>query len=136
MRNFTVFLIFCTLILIAIGIGAKRASVSKLNPKENEQVTGIPHIGRVEVLNGCGESKAASMIANFLRSKNFDIKDISNADSWNYPHTIVVSRTRESIVAQKICKVLNTDKFIFLRTNENNYNVSVIVGADYQGLIK
>lgn len=88
------------------------------------------------MLNGCGETKAASMIASFLRSKNFDVKEIGNADSWNYPFTIVVSRTPEQTVAKKICKVLNIDKCITLRTHEKNYNVSVIVGADYLGLIK
>jgi hypothetical protein len=136
MRNLTILLVFCSIIIIAILIGVKRASLSKPDLKDSSISSSIPHIGRVEVLNGCGEPKAASMIADYLRSKNFDVKDIGNADSWNYPSTIVVSRTRESTIAQKVCKVLNTDKFIFLRTNENNYNVSVIVGADFQELIK
>jgi hypothetical protein len=117
-------------------IGAKRAGVSGDDVSESTEVNGIPHIGMVEVLNGCGEPKAASVIAGYLRSKNFDVKDIGNADSWNYPNTIVVSRIEEPEIAQKICRVLNTDKCITLRTSEKNHDVSVIVGADYQELIK
>jgi len=129
----------CALILISIIIGAKRntAIVQTTGTEKNKNAYKfIPYIGRIEVLNGCGEVKAANQIADFLRSKNFDVKNIGNAVSWNYPFTIVISRTTDMAIAQNVSRTLHTDKLILLRTGDTQYNVSIIVGADYKELIQ
>lgn len=91
---------------------------------------GVPHIGSIQVLNGCGINNAASLAAEFLRRKGFDVKDVGNAPSWNYPYTIVVSRTADMSNAEKVARALSTDRVIMLRASESLYDVVVYLGAD------
>jgi len=90
-----------------------------------------PSIGSIEVLNGCGISGAAGAAADYLRSKGFDVKDIGNASSWNYPVTIVASRTVDTDIAEKVSRMLNTDKMIIMRNGDTRYDATVFLGADF-----
>ena len=74
---------------------------------------------------------AAGIVANFLREKSFDVKSIGNAKSWNYPFTIVASRTKDMTIARQVCATFNIDKLVLLRTGEELYNVSVLIGPDF-----
>ena len=140
MRNFIIFLSFCFFVLFTIFIGTKRFPIPDEKGNGEKKITSpapaIPNIGRIEVLNGCGIPGAAGKVADFLREKQFDVKNIENALSWNYPHTIVASRTKDRSTAEQVCAALNTDKLIILRTGEELYNVSVFVGSDFGELIK
>ena len=139
MRNIIIFVIICSVIVVAIVIGANSNSLTTRKQDNNNNTNSfkeVPHIGRLEVLNGCGEKKAASKVADYLRNNNFDVIEIGNADNWNYEFTIVVSHKNDMTIAKKICKALNTDKLILLRDDDTDYDISVIVGADYTGLIK
>jgi len=163
MRNL---LLFCTVLLTAftalyIGISrfntiavaapvvrpAGAQELEGLSPEVQEQVrqaspmaaaiTGnVPHIGSIQVLNGCNIEGAAKRMADFLRMKNFDVKDISNAQSWNYPATMVISRTTNMSLANEVGKHLKTDKVVLMRNNEQLYDVTVIVGPDFADKIK
>ena len=88
------------------------------------------------MLNGCGITGAAGAVADFLREKGFDVKNIENASSWNYPNTIIVSRIKDMTIAQQVSEALNTDKLVCIRTGEELYNVSIFVGADFGELIQ
>ena len=88
-------------------------------------------MGRIEVLNGCGIEGAAGKVANFLRSKNFDIKSTANADIWNYPFTIVVSRSLDTTIASQVAAALKTDKMVVIRSNDNLHDVTVFIGPDF-----
>jgi len=88
------------------------------------------------VLNGCGITGAAGAVADFLRDKGFDVKNIENASSWNYPYTIIVSRTKDITTAKQVSTALNTDKLICIRTGEELYNVIIFVGTDFGELIQ
>lgn len=137
MRNIIIFLTICTIIVLAIIIGNnKGAQTEPQASAEHKSASRIPTIGRIEVLNGCGITGAAGAVADFLRDKGFDVKNIVNAPSWNYPFTIVVSRTQDVTTAQQICTALNTDKLIILRNNEELYNVSIFLGSDFGELIQ
>ena len=140
MRNFIIFLVLCSIVLLSIFIGTKKFSVSDKQSESKETVSppisNIPSIGRIEVLNGCGEPGAASKVADFLRAKSFDVKSIGNAESWNYPFTIVVSRTEDMTTAEQVCAALHTDKLILLRTGDELYNVSVLIGTNFGELIQ
>ena len=140
MRNLIIFLSLCTIVLLSIFIGTKRFSVpdeqNTNEKKTSPKITNIPNIGRIEVLNGCGMPGAAGKVADFLREKSFDVKNIGNAKSWNYPFTIIVSRTKDITTAKQVCDALNTDKLIILRTGEELYNVSVFIGSDFGELIQ
>jgi hypothetical protein len=129
MRNVLYFLSFICLLAAAIGLGSGPDTPRSGSADSGEP--GVPAIGRVQILNGCGISGAAGAAADFLRRHGFDVKNIGNADTFNYPFTIVASRTRDTAVANEIARTLGSDKTIILRNGETLYDVTVYVGADF-----
>ncbi|MDR2577228.1 MAG: LytR C-terminal domain-containing protein [Chitinispirillales bacterium] len=98
---------------------------------------GIPHIGSIQVLNGCGVTGAADRVADFLRARNFDVKDIGNASSWNYPGTMIISRTVDMALANELEKLLKTGKVTLIRNrDEHLYDVTVVVGPGFEDKIR
>jgi hypothetical protein len=86
-----------------LGISILIGTEIKTGPdlKQDKKKTGsVPYIGKVEVLNGCGIEGAAGKVADYLRSTNFDIKSVGNAQTWNYPFTMVISRTLDTTLPQ------------------------------------
>lgn len=116
-----------------IGTEIKPRQVIRI---ERKNVQSVPHIGRIEILNGCGMEGAAGKVADFLRSDNFDIKSIGNAETWNYPFTLVISRTLDTTIASQVASSLNTDKMIIIRNNDQMYDATVIIGPDFGERIK
>jgi hypothetical protein len=89
------------------------------------------------VLNGCGIDGAAKRVADFLRANAFDVKDIGSAPNWNYPATMIISRTKDMAAANELEKILKTGKVMVMRSKDGDlYDVTVIVGPDYEGKIK
>ena len=95
--------------------------------------TDVPYIGRIQVLNGCGTSGSAHMVAGYLRKHDFDVKNIDNADNWNYPETLIISRTGDTTIAAQVAAALHTGNVVMIRNSETpRYDVTVIVGPDYR----
>lgn len=137
MRNLIFLLITLSVCFLAILIG-KMQTVPQNSEDEVEKtsaISNIPHIGRVEVLNGCGVSGAASVLAGYLRDRSFDVKNTDNADSWNYTETIVISRTGEMDVAEQIADALGIKDVVLLKNGQDLYNVTVIAGSNFSTLI-
>jgi hypothetical protein len=140
MKNTLLFAAILFLLGLAIVIGNTRigpAPAQKDVPHIQPRTTTVPHIGSIQVLNGCGIDGAAGAIAEFLRKKGFDVKDVANATSWidgtprwNYPHTIVVSTTPDMANARAVAAALGTENTLLLRTEENHYDVIVYLGKD------
>ena len=108
--------------------------VIQKNPK-NRQKAVIPHIGSIQVLNGCGKKGVAAEIGDFLRARGFDVKETANAEDWNYPYTIIASRTADMTIAQKVAKALDSDKLIRLEKNDCLFDATVFVGKDYRDIL-
>ncbi len=47
---------------------------------------------KVEVLNGCGLKGIAARTAEFLRENHVDVVRSDNADHYDYPNTVIISR--------------------------------------------
>jgi hypothetical protein len=125
----TLFIISAVMgISMLIGTELKTRPVPK---QEKKNSVSVPYIGKVEVLNGCGIEGAAGKVADYLRSTNFDIKSVGNAQTWNYPFTMVISRTLDTTVASQVASSLNTDKMIVIRNNDKMHDVTVIIGPDF-----
>lgn len=93
----------------------------------------VPYIGRIQVLNGCGTSGSAHLVAEYLRKHDFDVKNIDNADNWNYPETLIISRTGDTTIAAQVASALHTGNVVMIRNSETTpYDVTVIVGPDYR----
>jgi hypothetical protein len=133
MKNFFIFCIIAAITGFAIIKGVTIQQPVRMKPVA---LPNIPYIGRIQILNGCGSGGAAHLMADYLRKNNFDVKNIDNADSWNFQETLVISRTHDTIIAHQIAVVLSTDNTILIRNPENTYDVTVIVGNDYRERIE
>lgn len=128
---------FCTVngvLLIACIIGIVRNR--SIDPEREAPSISVPYIGRVQVLNGYGGAGIAEKVADFLRSRNFDVKNIGNAQSFNYPFTLIVSRTADMTIARQIARALATDHVVLIRNGEKDYDVTVVIGPDYRERIR
>jgi len=105
-------------------------------PAAKPLLPSVPSIGSVQVLNGCGIEGAAKRVTDFLRSKDFDVKETKSAPSFNYETTMVISRTTDMGLAKGIGKLLKTDKVMLMRVDNSMYDVTVIVGPDFEERIK
>jgi len=125
-----------TLIIVSVILGISMFMGTEIKSKpipeeEKKKAISVPYIGRVEVLNGCGIEGAAGKVADYLRSTNFDIKSVGNAQTWNYPFTMVISRTLDTAIASQVASSLDTDKMIVIRNNDKMHDVTVIIGPDF-----
>ncbi len=134
MKNF--FILSAVLFIIGLSIikgrEVEKGNVSNMDLKPQNS---IPYIGRIQVLNGCGGPGSARIVADFLRRKHFDVKNIGNADNWNFPETLIISRTRSTTIAEQVAEALDTKNIVLIRTAENLYDVTVIVGPDYREIV-
>jgi hypothetical protein len=96
----------------------------------------VPSNGSVQVLNGCGAEGAANRVADFLRAKGFDVKDIGNASAWNHQSTMIISRSADMGLANGIEKLLKTGKVVLIRNGDSMYDVTVVAGPDFEERIK
>lgn len=131
MKNFIILIVIAAAIGLSMLKGAAFLRQSPLS-SPTECATVIPSIGRVQVLNGCGSGGSARVMADFLRRKKFDVKNIGNADNWNFPQTMVIARVSDTSVATQVAAALTTNHMVLIRTSENLYDVTVIVGPDYR----
>jgi hypothetical protein len=117
---------------MVVGMQQAGPSVPKKQVYIVQPCPGIPSVGKVQVLNGCGAGGAATIVAEFLRIRKFDVKNIGNAPMSNYQTTLVASRTKDMSVARQVADALNTEAVFLMRTGDTMYNVTVYVGADYK----
>lgn len=96
----------------------------------------VPDLGSIELLNGCGADGAARQVANYLRSKSFDVKNIGNASQMNHDSTLVISRVKDTTMASKVASALGTRKMTLILNDNTLYDVTVIIGSDYKERIQ
>ena len=132
MKNAIILCTVCTVLIVAVAVGMRSADTVPEQKNAGDLYQGIPSVGKVQVLNGCGTDGAASVVAEFLRSKKFDVKNIGNAPVSNYQSTLVASRTKDMSIARQVAGSLHTDDVFLMRTQDTLYNVTVYVGADYK----
>jgi len=140
MRNLILFCTVLTPILVSLFIGihlqkpvqAAHRPAIETAPAPVSLSQNIPYKGSIQVLNGCGVTGAADQMAAFLREKNFDVKKVENAQSWNYPATMIVSRTEDMTLARELGKILKTDKVVLVRNAEQLYDVTIVTGPDFR----
>ena len=91
---------------------------------------------KVEVLNGCGLKGIAAQTAEFLRENHVDVVRSDNADHYDYPNTVIISRNEnvESLKAvSKSFGVTMDDKTHIITDDPDEslgVDVTVILGKD------
>lgn len=104
--------------------------------RKQEEAPFIPNTGQIQILNGCGKGGAAELFRNFLTEQGFDIIEFGNAETWNYPHTLVAARTGDETVARDLARVLGTGNLVHLTDAQSMVDATVFVGRDYEELVK
>lgn len=138
MKNFFILILLATFIgaLIIIGTMIAIEKPDIFMKKQTQTYQNVPHLGSIELLNGCGVDGAALEVANYLRSKGFDVKYIGNAPEWNYSSTLIVSRVKDTDMASRVASVLKTQKMTLIINNNTLYDVTVFIGSDYKERIQ
>ena len=85
---------------------------------------------RVQVLNGSGESGAASKAAAHLRAGGFHVVEVRNADRFDYFATLVVARTDDPSPAMDVAGYLGSPPVIRQAWNSDLAEVTVVLGRD------
>lgn len=92
----------------------------------------------VEVLNACGVTGLAGQVAEFLRSKNFDVVSLGDySGGWDLEKTLVLDRVSlEKRYASKIAQVLEVSSSQVVPELEDSMqlHVTVLLGKDYKKL--
>jgi hypothetical protein len=86
----------------------------------------------VQVLNGCGVRGAGREIANALRLEGYDVVDVGNAETFDFPESMVIDRAGEGGRAREIARALGISNVIIQRIDGSQYEATVIVGKDYE----
>lgn len=91
---------------------------------------------RVEVLNGTEVPRLAAKVADFLRTKGFDVVQTGNAKHANFRKTVVQDRIGNMPGAVQVARTLGvSESNVLQQKNPQLYlDVTVIIGQDYKSL--
>ncbi len=98
----------------------------------------VSHAPIVVVFNGCGAPGAARTVAEALRADGWDIGNGygENADSFEYPDTIVIDYVDDHETAQRIAEKLGAYMIQQVSHDPDRFGtVGIIVGADYRARV-
>jgi len=98
----------------------------------------VSHAPIVVVFNGCGAPGAARTIAEALRADGWDVGNGygENADSFEYPDTIVIDYVGDRETAERIAQKLGAYMIQQISHDPDRFGtVGVIVGADYRARV-
>ncbi|MFN2341054.1 MAG: LCP family protein [Halanaerobium sp.] len=89
---------------------------------------------QLSILNGVGESGAASKTADLLEKYGFKIDKIDNADKYDYQSSIIKYYSEEDEkIASQIADLLGGQiEFVEDAEEDSDKNIKVIVGAGYE----
>jgi len=105
-----------------------------LTPASEKPMPVERKVVRVEVLNGCGIAGLAKKITDFLRIKGFDVVNVGNAESFEFPETIVVDRVGDMASAWSVARAIGVNNVIQQRDTDLLLEVTIILGKDYGDL--
>lgn len=105
-----------------------------LSPTSEKTVPVERKIVRVEVLNGCGVPGLAKEVTDYLRIKGYDVVNVGNAESFEFPETIVVDRVGDMTYAWQVARVLGVRNVIQQKDLDLLLEVTLILGKDYKDL--
>ena len=136
MKNILYYLLSIATIIILIFFIKKQFS----NPQNNDaKYTSLNKDfvvkAEIEILNGCGKSGIANLYSNYIRKNNFDVIEIKNADNFNYENTLIlIHNSFKENEAIELANLLKINKNNIKFNNDNIWDLSIIIGKDYNEL--
>jgi hypothetical protein len=89
----------------------------------------------VIVLNGCGVTGSARQVAESVRAIGYDVGNGhgENADSFDYPKTLVVDYVGQPATARKLARRLGCPAIQQISHDPDQFGgIGVVVGADFR----
>ncbi len=88
----------------------------------------------IEVLNGTTTTGLASRTSEYLKRKGVDVAHTGNADSTNITDTLIVAHTDKPHTAGYVAQILSLPDSAVVNGSDPaaEYDISIILGADYQ----
>jgi len=120
----------CALACMVAGTGCRRGEPRGGQP-EADRPARAPI---VVVFNGCGVAGCARSVGEALRKAEFDVGNGhgENADSYEYPVTLVVDYVGQPAAAQRVADLLGSPMIQQISHDPDRFgSIGVIVGADY-----
>jgi len=138
MKNVLLYIISLFVVIVMIFIFKtkifKEHSVDDINTNLKKNSYSKP-IAEVEILNGCGQSGIANLFTYYLRSHNYDIIEIKNADNFNYEETyIIINDSNKIYLAKELISLLKINTENVLIDKSKIWEITIIVGKDYKKL--
>ena len=89
---------------------------------------------RIEVLNGTTTAGLAALTTDYLQQQGLEIASTDNAERSDYPESLVIVHTGKTYTAEYLVRLLDlpTTAVVHGADADAEYDVSVILGADYQ----
>jgi hypothetical protein len=122
---------FAILVLVgAVGLLA----LSTWTRHRRERVDRLALVDRsafcVEVVNGSGRAGEAGKVATHLRAQGFRVRDVLNAERFDYPATVVIDRTGERDYATLVAREVGGAPVILQRADGVDCSVQILLGQD------
>jgi LCP family protein required for cell wall assembly len=94
-----------------------------------------PEDVRVRVLNGYGGDGAAGKASTALTDVGFNVADRGDADSYNYPHTVIRHAKGSRPAADLLQRHLKTAATIQEDASLRTVDLTLVLGGDYAGVV-
>ena len=88
---------------------------------------------RIEVLNGTGEKGLGRTVARELMKKRIDVLFVDNAESFDYPETVLVVRKKKPGV-ESLFEMLGCRRRVEQIKTDSRVDATLIIGEDYRSL--
>jgi len=85
----------------------------------------------VDVLNGNRRRGEARTVASHLRHEGFRVEEITNAERFDYPRTIVVDRAGHGDRARSVADALGGVPVVLQRGETGTCELTVVLGHDW-----
>ncbi len=128
-----------------VGSFVVRITQGESAPADQTPQAIAPVAARVQVLNGCGISGAASRFAQFLKKTArpefvIDVIDERNFDSYTQAKTLVIARkqqppTEANRFAAKLGLAADRVSFKQLENDFFDLDYSIVVGTDFEAIM-
>ncbi len=85
----------------------------------------------VQVINGSGNSRASSILTQYLCSNGVDVRDVKEYKG-KYPYSLLLNRKESSYMIDSLRQMLGIEKGkVILQRSNVPYDATIIIGKDY-----
>ena len=127
-------LVVCAAFVASFAFGLGRPDTRSPSSEPDIQTVDVPDAaGRVEVLNGSGQSGVARAVTQRLRSGGFDVVFFGNAPASAGDSSVVIARVGSDDVARRVGAYLGITRVRSEPDSSLFLDATVILGVDYRG---